>query len=106
DEALLELRHRPLHVAEMDVEDLPARTEMLDHLDHVRPAAGHLRAAPEAEIESPRLAGAGFLRDSLGPLEILRLRENSRHAAEHLHGWVVRMERELHAGVLRHWQHR
>ena len=79
DEAFLEVRHRALHVAEMDVEDPALGAEELDHLAHVRRAAGHLRAAAEAQVEAP--GGA------VGLSSQARLKpsgwEDARDAAEH-----------------------
>ena len=99
DEALREGRHRPLHVAEVDVEDLPARPEVLDHRPHIDRPARHLRAATEAEVESPgRAAG----RDLLGPLEPLDVAEDPGDAAQHLHRRIVRMQGQLDPRLLGH----
>src|SRR6476659_7034376 len=68
DEALGELRHRPLHIAEMDVEEPPFRCKELDHLADIRRATRHLRAAAEAEIEPPCRAA---IREFITMLEIL-----------------------------------
>src|SRR6476646_5756036 len=75
DEALGELRHRPLHVAEVDVEDAPLRAEELDHLADVRRAAGHLGAAAEAEVQPARRGAIAHL---VGPLEVVYALEDAR----------------------------
>ena len=103
DEALLKFGHGALHVAEVDVDDAALGAEELDHLAHVGRAAGHLRAAAEAEVEAP---GGAALAELLGPLEAGRLVEEPRDAAEHRHRRIVGMQREAHARLLGHRQHR
>src|SRR5690242_15916167 len=74
DEALDEVGHDALHVAEMDIVDLALRPEELDHLAHIGLAAGHLGTAAEAEIEPPAWAVRIEL---IGALEPGRLAEDA-----------------------------
>src|SRR5205823_11530574 len=99
-EALLEPPGGALHVAEVDVDDLPPGTEVADAPQHVSRAA-HLRPAADAE-EQPR---TGAVHDLRGALEALEAAHDPRHAADVYARRVVRMERQPDTRLLRDRDH-